>query len=62
MDYTEETKPTFLSADDVSQIMGISKSKAYRIIKSINEDLNNRGFITISGKVSKRCFYEKVAL
>ena len=62
MDYTEEIKPTFLSADDVSQIMGISKSKAYRIIKSINEDLNNRGFITISGKVSKRCFYEKVAL
>lgn len=62
MDNIEVLKPQFLNADDVSQIMSISKSKAYKIIKSINEDLRKQGFITVSGKVSQRYFYERVAI
>ncbi len=58
----ERLKPSFLNADDVSQIMSISKSKAYKIIKDINEDLRKKGYIVIAGKVSERYFLERVAL
>lgn len=41
------------------KILGISKPYAYKIIKQMNEDLEANGFITISGKVSKKYFEEK---
>lgn len=42
-----------------AEILGISKPYAYKIIKQMNEDLEANGFITISGKVSKKYFEEK---
>lgn len=35
-------------------------SKADKIIRELNEELEQRGYIVVSGKVSKRYFYEKV--
>lgn len=35
-------------------------SKAYKIIRELNEELEQRGYIVVPGKVSKRYFYEKV--
>lgn len=52
----------FLSAKDVSTILGISVTSAYKIIKSLNNDLQKQGKIVISGKISKRYFEEKVYL
>ncbi|MFL2134181.1 transcriptional regulator [Desemzia sp. FAM 24101] len=50
----------FYVADDVAGILGISKSKAYKVIKELNEELSNNGKIVIAGKISKRYFEEKV--
>lgn len=47
---------------DICMILGISKSKGYAIIKQLNEELKQEGFITISGKVSKKYFQERIAL
>lgn len=52
----------FYKASDVSEILGVSQSKAYAIIKTLNDDLQEKGFITVSGKISKRHFEEKVYL
>lgn len=49
----------FITAAEMAEILGISKPYAYKIIKQINEDLEANGFITISGKVSKKYFEEK---
>ena len=49
----------FITAADMAEILGISKPYAYKIIKQMNEDLEANGFITISGKVSKKYFEEK---
>ncbi len=35
-------------------------SKAYKIIRELNEELEQRGYIVVPGKVSKRYFYGKV--
>lgn len=49
----------FLNAEEVAEALGVSLSKAYRIIKMLNEELNSRGYITIPGKVSKKYFADR---
>ena len=54
-------KRAYVTADDVADIMGVSKSFGYKIIKQLNNELKKDGFITVSGKVpkayfEKRCF------
>ena len=49
----------FVSADEVSEILGVSKPYAYKLIKQLNDELKSKGFLTIAGKVSKRFFEEK---
>lgn len=50
----------FLNADDVANMMNISKSTAYRMIKHLNDELHKQGKIIIHGKISRRYFEEKV--
>lgn len=50
----------FLTAADVSEYMCVSMATAYRVIKQLNDELSRKGYITISGKVSRRYFEEKV--
>ena len=52
----------FLTASDVSEILNVSKSTAYRIIKRLNDTLKESGKITIAGKISSKYFYENVYL
>lgn len=49
----------FITAAEMAEILGISKSYAYKMIKQMSEDFEANGFITISGKVSKKYFEEK---
>ena len=50
---------SFLSAKDISLFMGVSLSMAYRIIRQLNEELSERGYITVAGRVSRSYFEEK---
>ena len=49
----------FLSAKKVSEILDISETSAYRIVKKMNDELKKQGKIVIPGKISKRYFEEK---
>ena len=49
----------FIGAKEVAEIMGVSETKAYQIIRQLNADLASQGYITISGKVSRLYFEEK---
>jgi len=53
-------KNTFIRADDVAEILGVSKSYAYKVIQTLNKQLKAKGYLTISGRISKRYFIEKV--
>ena len=33
---------------------------AYRVIKQLNEELSNKGYLTVSGKTSRKYFYERI--
>lgn len=40
--------------------MGVGESKAYKIIRSLNQKLSSKGYITVPGKVSSKYFEERV--
>ena len=51
---------SFMRVDDVARELGISKSYAYKIVQKLNAELREKGFITISGRVNRRYFMEKL--
>lgn len=50
---------SYLTVDQVMKVLGISSSKAYQIIRSLNNELKTKGYIVIAGRVPKKYFYEK---
>lgn len=50
----------FYDAQDISIQLGVSKAYAYKIIRKLNDELKKQGFITISGKVNKDYYDERV--
>ena len=51
---------TFMRVDDVAAELGVSKSYAYKIVRMLNSELKNMGYLTVAGRVSKKYFLEKV--
>ena len=52
-------KVQYITAEEVSKTLGISKSKAYKIVRQLNTELKEDGYITIAGKCSLKYFQEK---
>ena len=50
----------FMRVDDVAKELGISKSYAYKIVQKLNTELREKGYLTISGRVNRRYFMEKL--
>ena len=48
----------FIFADEIDEQLHVSKAFAYKVIKRMNDELEAKGFLTISGRVS-RAFYEE---
>lgn len=55
----KKVESRFMKAQDVADTLSVSISSAYRIIKKLNNELNEQGKITVPGKISKRYFEEK---
>lgn len=39
----------FAKAEEVQELLGVSRAEAYRIIKKLNAELAQQGYIVISG-------------
>lgn len=50
----------FYTAQEVAEMLGISKSQAYILIKKWNKELEAMGRLTIAGKVYKKYLHEKL--
>ena len=53
------TDKIFMTAEEVANELGVSKAYAYKVIKKFNDELDAKGFFTVSGKVNKQYFYER---
>lgn len=49
----------YVTAKEVAEIMGVSEGKAYGVIRELNSQLKDQGYITIAGKVNRTFFEEK---
>ena len=54
------TQELFVRAEEVASELGISKPYAYKLVREMNEELKQKGFITIPVRVSRRYFEEKI--
>lgn len=65
--YKEEYRTTnidkvvqFYNVNDVVNILGVSRPKAYAIMRQLNLELASKGYIIVAGKVSAQYFNEKL--
>ena len=59
---TEENVETIevYNANQVAKRLGISRATAYRLIDRLNRELEKENYITLSGKISKKYFEERL--
>ena len=59
----EKTKPLFVNVDTVRNDLGVSRAKAYQVIKELNTELKKKYpmAIVVAGKVN-RIWYEEACL
>ncbi len=50
----------FISAEEVSKMLGISRSKSYQLVRDMNKELKSQGYITIAGKCPIQYFKHKL--
>lgn len=48
----------YYKAAEVQDMLGVSRGKAYQLIRDLNEELGEQGFIVIAGRIPKRFFDE----
>lgn len=41
------TKTTLINAKEVAEILGTSKSHAYKVVQQLNDDLQKQGYIVL---------------
>jgi hypothetical protein len=49
-----------MGVDEVATELEVSKSFAYKIMRELNAELKKKGYLTVSGKVSRKYFLEKL--
>ena len=50
---TTENK-MYITANELAEILGVSVGHAYKIIRKLNHELENDGYIVIAGKIPRR--------
>ena len=49
-------KNQFIRAEEVARELEVSRSYAYRLIKQLNAELREKGYMTIAGRVNRQYF------
>lgn len=52
-------KEAYITALELSELLGISVSRAYRLIDDMNKELANEGYLTVLGRVPTRYLEER---
>ena len=49
----------FMRVEEVAEELGVSVPYAYKLIRSMNEELKAQGCITIAGRIDRNFFHDK---
>ena len=50
---------SYFTVNDVIEILGVSKSKAYKVIREMNDQLAEEGYLIVAGKVPRNYFEKR---
>ena len=56
------TDKLFMDVKDVTKILEVSDGKAYEIIRMLNEELKQQGYMGGSGKSKYKVFFQKTSV
>ena len=48
----------FMRVDEVAEVMGVSVSYAYKIIRRFNKELKKTRCVTMKGRIDRQFFYD----
>ena len=48
------------NVDDVKNLLKVSKPKAYEIIRTLNAELKDKGYLTVQGKIREDYLLERM--
>ena len=54
-----QVKVSYITANDIMEVLGVGSSKAYGIVRELNQELEESGYNVIRGKVPIRYFQKK---
>ena len=54
-----QVKVSYITANDIMEVLGVGRSKAYGIVREPNQELEESGYNVIRGKVPIRYFQKK---
>lgn len=57
---TQVKEIEFYKVEDVMKMLDVKESKAYQVIKELNDELKAQGKIVIAGRVSAKYFKERI--
>lgn len=49
----------YLTAQDLSELLGVSIGHSYKILRSLNNELSKQGYIVIAGRIPTAYFCKK---
>lgn len=58
----QEITSPYYNCKDLQQMLQVCESQAYKIIKSLNQELKNKGYFTIRGKLPKKYVHERFGI
>lgn len=59
---SEEMSNQYLNAAQVAEIMDCSERHGYKVIQGLNQELKSKGFITRSGRIPRKYFFQRTGL
>ena len=49
----------FVTSEEVQEDFGVSRTKAYELIRQLNEELEQAGYLVVRGRVSRKYYLER---
>ena len=53
-------KNRFMRVEEVAAELDVSVSYAYKIMQRLNNELKEKGFVTIAGRINRQYFNERI--
>lgn len=53
------SEKSFMTVEEVAEELWVSKSKAYEIVRQLNVELKQKGYLTVAGRGNTRFFQKK---